>query len=345
MDNDLAKQKYTFHVKGMHCQSCVLLIEEELKTNPAISSIEVDLKNCRAEVVGEFGEKTESEIASHLSSMIDKKGYEFTVEKEDRNKNWADFKIVLPITLVVILIFFLLQKAGLVNLIGSGNISYSTIFLIGIVASLSSCMAIVGGLLLSLSATFARSGDKIKPQVLFHLGRIVSFFVLGGLLGLLGSALTLSSTASFILGLVVALIMLLLGLNLLDIFGWTKHLTPAMPKFISKHALGVSKLNHSLTPFLVGLTTFFLPCGFTQSMQIFALSSGSFLSGGLSMLVFALGTLPVLALISFSSVGFKDPKKSRIFFRTAGLIVVFFALLNLLNALVIMGWLPPFINY
>ena len=91
---------------------------------------------------------------------------------------------------------------------------------------------------------------------------------------------------------IIGIVMLILGLNLLDVFHSTKALQLSMPKFISRQALSVSKLNHRFTPLLVGIATFFLPCGFTQSMQVYTLSTGNFLTGGLTMLVFALGTLP-----------------------------------------------------
>ena len=227
----------------------------------------------------------------------------------------------------------------------ASKVSYGTAFVIGIIASLSTCMAVVGGLLLSMSATFAKEGDKVKPQLLFHGGRIVSFFVLGGIIGAIGSAFTLNTSATFILSLVIGLVMLILGINLLDVFPWAKKLQPGMPRFLSKHALGASKLNHTLTPLLVGIVTFFLPCGFTQSMQIYTLSTGSFMKGGLTMLSFALGTLPVLALISFSSFSIQKSSKAGIFFKSAGLIVIMFAIFNLLNSLVVIGVLPPLFNF
>ena len=139
--------------------------------------------------------------------------------------------------------------------------------------------------------------------------------------------------------------MLLLGTNLLNVFHWAKKLQPGMPKFISKNAFNISKLNHFLTPLLVGIATFFLPCGFTQSMQIYTLSTGNFLEGGLIMLSFALGTLPVLALVSFSSFSIGNNSKSGIFFKTAGLIVILFALFNIINALVVVNIIPPIFNF
>ena len=147
------------------------------------------------------------------------------------------------------------------------------------------------------------------------------------------------------MSLVVAIVMLLLGINLLDLFPWARKLTPTLPRFFSKHLMQIKEINHVLTPLFVGVLTFFLPCGFTQSMQIFALSTGNFWSGAMTMFAFALGTFPILALLSFTSVAIHDKVKSKVFFRTAGLIVIFFALFNLINSLVAKGILPPIFNF
>lgn len=338
-------QTHEFHVSGMHCNACILMTESELSDLPYITSVKSSLNTHSVIVTGEFGDKTKEQIAKELSSILFKSGYSLSVDKKEHIRNWADFKIAIPIALAFAVLFVLLQKTGLVNLVGGGNVTYGTAFVIGIIASLSTCMAIVGGLLLSMSATFAKEGDKVKPQVLFHLGRLASFFILGGVIGALGSAFTLNTTSTFILGLVIGLVMLILGINLLDVFPWARKLQPGMPKFLSKNALNVSKLNHTLTPVLVGIATFFLPCGFTQSMQLYTLSTGNFFTGGLTMFTFALGTLPVLALISFSSFSIQNSKKSGIFFKSAGLIVIFFALFNLINSLVIIGAIPPVFSF
>jgi uncharacterized protein len=336
---------YTFHIHGMHCKACVFLTESELKDLPHVTSAKSNLSNHTVVLTGNFGDQSEEEIATELTNLLEKHGYTVSVEKKTKKIKWSDFKVAVPIALAFIILFVVLQKIGIVNLVDASKVTYGTAFVIGIIASLSTCMAVVGGLVLSMSATFAKEGDKVKPQVLFHGGRIVSFFVLGGVIGTIGSAFTLNTSATFILGLVIGLVMLVLGINLLDVFPWAKKLQPSMPKFISRHAHGATKLNHTLTPLLVGAITFFLPCGFTQSMQIYTLSTGSFLKGGLTMLAFALGTLPVLALISFSSFSIHKSSKAGIFFKTAGLIVILFAIFNLLNSLVVVGVLPPLFNF
>ncbi|MBY0539198.1 sulfite exporter TauE/SafE family protein [Patescibacteria group bacterium] len=336
---------YTFHVHGMHCNACVVLTETELKDHALVESAAADLKTCCVEVQGNFGEREAEDVAAELSKVMEPHGYKLSTVKEQKGVQWSDFKIALPVALGFMALFVILQKLGLVNLISSGNVSYGTAFLIGAIASVSTCMAVVGSLVLSVSANFAKEGDAVKPQILFHIGRLVSFFILGGLIGTLGSAFQLGATGTFVMSFVVAFVMLILGINLLDVFPWAKKLQPTLPKFISNHLLEVKKLNHTLTPVLLGVLTFFLPCGFTQSMQIYSLTTGSFWGGATTMFVFALGTLPVLALLSFSSLGIQNKAKSGVFFKTAGLVVIFFALFNLINSLVIIGLIPPMFNF
>jgi sulfite exporter TauE/SafE/copper chaperone CopZ len=329
----------------MHCTACTILIESELKELAGVESVHASLSSHSVEVRGNFGEQAPSQIAEFLSAPIKSHGYMLTVEKEVATVKWSDFKMAVPIALGFAVLFVLLQKLGIVNLVNTGNVGYGTAFVVGLIASVSTCMAIVGGLVLSISANFAKEGDKVRPQMLFHIGRIVSFFILGGVVGALGSAFQLGSTGIFFLSLLVGVAMLILGINLLDVFPMMKKLQPTMPKLFSRHLMEIRKINHTLTPLLVGVLTFFLPCGFTQSMQLYALSTGHFWSGALTMLSFALGTLPVLAILSFSSLGIHDKVKSGVFFKTAGLVVIFFAIFNLLNGFVAFGLIPPLFSF
>jgi sulfite exporter TauE/SafE len=318
-----------------------------------ISRAKASLKNLSVEITGDFGDKNPEQIAEELSVVLKPHGYTLSLEKQDHLVGWSDFKIAVPIALGFIIFFILLQKLGIVNLINASKVSYGTAFIVGLIASVSTCMAVVGGLVLSMSANFAKEDDpsipleasKIRPQILFHVGRLVSFFILGGVIGLLGSAFQLGTTSTFILSFLVAAVLLILGINLLDVFPSAKKLQPTIPNFIGKRVHGLKNINHTFTPLLVGVATFFLPCGFTQSMQIYTLTTGSFLTGSLIMFSFALGTLPVLSLLSFSSLGIHKKAQSGIFFKTAGLIVIFFGIFNLINALVGVGIIPPIFNF
>lgn len=332
---------YKFHVNGMHCPACVALTESELEELPHVSKVIADLGTLSVEVTGHFGDSRAEHIAHELSRSLEPHGYTLTVEEQKPKVKWSEFYIALPIALAFVLFFIILQKLGVVNLVNTSKVGFGTAFMIGLVASVSTCMAVVGGLVLSMSANFAKEGDKIRPQAMFHAGRLVSFFVLGGVIGLLGSTFQLGNTGTFVLSFLVALVLLILGVNLLDVFPWAKRLQPTIPSFIGKHVYGMKNMNHILTPLLVGVATFFLPCGFTQSMQIYTLTTGSFWAGAFIMSAFALGTLPVLALLSFSSLGIHKKAQSGVFFKTAGLVVIFFGIFNLINSLVGVGIIPP----
>jgi sulfite exporter TauE/SafE len=237
-------------------------------------------------------------------------------------------------------LFFLLQKSGVLNIGIGGQINPLTSFIVGLIASVSSCLAVVGGLVLSLSAKLSQDDtEDTKTFILFHLGRLVSFALLGGLLGALGGVIGISFTFSAILGLLASVIMVLLGLNLLGIFEKNKIVLPSgLFNFLRK-------VEHkTLTPILVGFSTFFLPCGFTQSMQFSALSSGSFVSGFLIMTFFALGTLPVLLFISFGSASLGSSKYAPLFFKSAGVVVLGLGLFAILAGLAGLGIISPLFN-
>ncbi len=260
---------------------------------------------------------------------------------EEKKKDDLIWKAI-PIGLVFLILFFILQKSGILNLGIGGKTTPTTSFIIGLIASVSSCLAVVGGLILSLSAKVAQdegSKESKKQFVLFHGGRLLGFAVLGGLLGLVGQAVGVSFTFSAILGLIASAVMILLGLNLVGIIKKNKV---ALPTGIFAY---FRKVEHStLAPILVGIGTFFLPCGFTQAMQVAALSSGSFTSGFLIMFSFALGTLPVLALLSFGSTSLAHSKHAPLFFKSAGVVVIGLGVFALLAGLAGLSIINPLFN-
>src|SRR3990172_1289939 len=182
---------YILQVHGMHCNGCVALTESELITHPKVISVKSSLSTCSIKVCGDFGDMTLSEVAEELTSVLSQ--HRLSIEKQRQTINWKEFIIAVPIALGFVLLFVLLQKLGIINLVSASQVTYGTAFMIGVIASLSTCLAVVGGLLLSMSATFAREGDKLRPQLFFHFGRIISFFILGGVIGAVGLAFQLGS--------------------------------------------------------------------------------------------------------------------------------------------------------
>lgn len=331
---------YVFHVSGTHCASCKIFIEDVLNEQDYVKEAKVNLKRETVEIDTD-SDMSPEELAQMLTEKIKSNGYtlsieKFTKEKQNGNVIWQ----AIPIGLIFLALFFLLQKSGILNLGLGGQTTPVTSFIIGFIASVSSCLAIVGGLVLSLSAKISQDNvSDTKTFILFHIGRLASFAILGGVLGLIGSAIGINFTFTAILGILASLVMLLLGLNLVGVFAKNK---------ITLHS-GFFNLfgrieHETLTPLIVGFGTFFLPCGFTQSMQVSALSSGSFISGLLIMFSFALGTLPMLTLLSFGSASFAHGKHAPLFFKSAGVVVIGLGTFALLAGLAGLGIINPLFN-
>ena len=131
--------------------------------------------------------------------------------------------------------------------------------------------------------------------------------------------------------------MVSMGLQMLGV-AWFQKFQIAAPKFILRNIADESKFKGKYLPFVMGALTFFLPCGFTLTAQGVALISGNPVQGALIMLFFALGTLPTLLLIGFSSVKMsKEPHLSYRFAKIAGILVLFFALFNINSQLNVLG--------
>jgi sulfite exporter TauE/SafE len=145
----------------------------------------------------------------------------------------------------------------------------------------------------------------IGPSILYNAGRVASYTIIGVGAGALGSVITFSVTALTILKLVAGAVMVVVGIGMLGIFPRTRRIVPKIT------AAGYSKIYKGKGPLVVGLLNGFMPCGPIVVVQIYALSTGSPLKGAISMLLFSLGTVPlVFGLGTFSSfIGKKSAQK------------------------------------
>jgi sulfite exporter TauE/SafE len=253
------------------------------------------------------------------------------------------------IVIILLGLFTAINNSGILASVSvDSNSSYFAFLLFGVLAGLSSCAALVGGLLLSLSKQWSETyiasdstWQRMKPFTMFNIGRIVSFFILGGVLGMIGGALGVSITSSSLftvfLTIGVALLMAVMGLQMLGV-QWANRFQIKTPKFLTHRIANEQNFSGKYMPFLVGALTFLLPCGFTLVAQGLALTSGSFLTGSLIMFFFALGTLPMLAAIGFSSASFvTKPRVNIIFNAVAGILLLLFAVYNINSQLNLLG--------
>ena len=264
-------------------------------------------------------------------------------EAADGKNAVRDYVEIAAVFLIFAAAYFALRQIDVLprGFAISDNISYGLIFLVGLAASVSTCAAVTGGLLLAIAAKFNEANahrsraEKFRPHIAFNAGRILSYTILGGAIGALGMSLDLSPTANGVLMLVASAVMVAIGLQMLGLLplGWLRLKLPAA--FSRKvNALAASGSNGGM--FLLGAATFFLPCGFTQALQLYVLAQGSIATGAITMLVFALGTLP--ALLSISAISsFASGSLQRHALKVAGAAVVFLGLINIQPGLMLTG--------
>src|SRR3989344_424827 len=344
-ENNLKKLKLKIH--GMHCASCEILIERNFKMIPGVEKVNVNQFDGKAKVYC-----SKAPTLKEFQASVRADGYAVTPWEEphypaesagSRGMAKADYGELGVIFLIVVVSYLMLREMKLIPQLSlSQNMSLGFVFLIGLVAAVSTCIAVTGGLLLAVAAKYNEENpyldrlQKFKPHIFFNLGRIASYTLLGGLVGLLGSALTLSAKANGTITILASFVMLILGFQMLKIFPKLGRFQLKMPKFIGHKIHEMASGKNKAGPILLGASTFFLPCGFTQSLQLYVLSTGSFTKGALTMLAFSLGTLPALMSLGTISSFAKD-RLQHYFVRFAGVIVIMLAVFNIGNGLNLTG--------
>jgi len=337
--------KKNIYVKGMHCASCKKILNQELAKIEGISMSKIDLKNNMVSIFSK--EEISDKVIEHA---IESAGYKVGEQNlpliSKDKKEYQDLLISLAIFLPF---FYILREIGLFNSIGtfSGDLSVSVFaaIMIGLVAGFSTCMALVGGLVLGVSGNYAKKNpettfwQKFKPHLYFNLGRVLGFFILGGVIGYLGSFFRMTGFSMGLLTLLVGIVMLFLGFQIIGIFPRLKKISLDIGGKIDRNK-GYSLINSML----LGASTFIFPCGFTQAMQIYAINTGSFLNGGLVMGLFALGTVPGLLGLG-GTVSFVTKSFSGKLFKFIGIFVIALSLINISRGIVLTGLNQTLANF
>jgi sulfite exporter TauE/SafE/copper chaperone CopZ len=327
------------YVQGMTCAACEQRVGKALRRIPGVQQVSVSARKGQA-VITSAGEIDRGEI----SKAVKKAGYLIGRTKEPwltaDSKVWIDVAVAAG---AVIALALAANKLGLFSFADSltaGAASGNLVFvaLLGVAASVSTCMALVGGVVISLSASFAEAhpdattAQRLRPQLMFNAGRIVGFGLLGGVLGAIGSTFTMSGPVLAILMLAVAVVMGLLGLRLTGISPRLAGTSFTLPSSLA-NLVEAKGGYRDWTGLALGAASFFLPCAFTQSVQVYALSTGDPLTAALTMSLFALGTAPGLMGVGSVSTLIKTDR----FFHYVGVVVIAFAVLNASGAAAILA--------
>lgn len=293
----------------MTCVNCQHKIESALKNTAGIEDVRVSYQKGTADIVYD----SEWISLEEISRVIQDAGYEVLTEGTG---NRTDTGRSARFLAVILILYVLLQRSGVLNLLvpsrlADTDMGYGMLFVIGVLTSVH-CVAMCGGINLSQCIPKEQEDGKSRsavfgPAVLYNLGRVISYTVIGGILGFLGmmisgtSGVGISVFVQGILKIIAGVFMVLMGINMLGLFPGLRRFTPQIPRSLA------NKVNRkkagSRQPLFVGMLNGLMPCGPLQSMQIVALASGDPFAGAFSMFMFSLGTVPLmLGLGSFVSL-------------------------------------------
>lgn len=258
----MAIERKVLLIEGMTCVNCQNRIEQALRNIAGISKVYVSYSKGQAEIEFDNDILTQDRIIAVIQNL------DYKVVKK-RKKDYSEFVNRAVTFAIIILLYCLLQRFGILNLLVPSMLADS---------KMSYGMLLTGG---------------------------------GGM----GIPLLLQG----ILKIIAGLFMVIMGINML---GWIPLLRKLQIRFPQRLADKINKKRRRENrPFFVGLLNGLMPCGPMQSMQIIALGSGNPVSGAAAMLMFSLGTVPLM--LGFGSmVSALGKKYTKIVMRVGSVLVV-----------------------
>lgn len=295
--------KEKIKVYGMTCTSCETRVEKAVKNLEGVRS-------AKANFSGQFLTVEYDTVlcdAEKITTSIKLAGYS--------TQSSNNYKIIGMLIIVAAIVLIGSTTGGIDMESKLNGATYFVLFIVGALTSIH-CVGMCGGIALSQSINKDSKNkfDSIKPALLYNSGRVLSYTIIGGLVGALGSVLSLSISIKAGLQLFAGVFMIIMGLNMSG-FSIFRKLNIKLPW----SACSIKKKTNS--PFLVGILNGLMPCGPLQTMQLYALGTGSALNGAISMLVFSLGTVPLMLTFGVLS-GLISKGYTKTLLKFSGILVV-----------------------
>lgn len=276
-------KKVCIKVYDMTCTSCEQRVERAVKKVSGVVNVMASYSAQSVTVEFDEGICTKEEIKEAINNA----GYS---TKNSGNIKFAGFFLVVAAILLLGNSTYGFDMSEQLN-----NASYFVLFIVGMLTSIH-CVGMCGGIMLTQSVSKnnninigGNNPKNLMPAILYNAGRVTSYTIIGGIVGALGSVLSLSLNVKAGLQIFAGVFMIIMGLNMAG-FSLFRRFNIKLPWAACKVK------QKPKTPFLVGMLNGLMPCGPLQTMQLYALGTGSAISGAMSMFLFSLGTVPLMLL-------------------------------------------------
>ncbi len=316
--------KIVFHITGMTCSGC------EHRLESAISALDGVLAVTANHHLGELtADFTTPCTENQIVNVIQETGYGVSQKAATTVDTAAILTIILGIYVIARHMGWL-EIFQNIPTIGEEQISCFALFIIGLLTSVH-CIAMCGGLNLAQSISSGDSGP-LRRSIRYNLGRLTSYTLIGGTLGFIGEKAAVTLQMRGVLGLIAGGFMLLMGIHMLGGFSLSVRLFPKASGKLSAKIQSIGRYGS----FAVGLANGLMPCGPLQSMQIYAIASGSMAAGAMSMFSFCLGTIPLVFAFGLTAGLLKMHWRQRML-QAGSVLLVLMGVFTIQNNLVLTG--------
>ena len=213
-------------------------------------------------------------------------------------------------------------------------------FILGLLGSFH-CVGMCGPIAFMLPVDRNNTYKKVTQISLYHIGRLLSYSIMGLVFGLIGKSLNLfgfQQQLSIIIG-VVMIIVILIPYKTFNKYNVSKPIYKVISKV--KSALGAALKKKTSDTFLtIGFLNGFLPCGLVYMAVFGAIAGGNAAEGSLYMAFFGLGTIPLMTTAIYFSNFLKGAMRQKI----QKAIPVFVVLIGVLFILRGLGLGIPYIS-
>ena len=157
------------------------------------------------------------------------------------------------------------------------------------------CVGMCGPIAFMLPVDRSNSFKKVSQVFMYHFGRLFAYSLIGLFFGLVGKSLYIfgiQQQLSIVIG-VFMIVVILLPYKTFSTYNFSKPLYKVISKV--KSSLGKALNKKTADTFLtIGFLNGFLPCGLVYMAVFGSMATGSAFQGSMYMLLFGIGTIPLM---------------------------------------------------
>ena len=180
------------------------------------------------------------------------------------------------------------------------NLEFTSALMLGLVGSLH-CAGMCGPVAIALPLSNRSWFERISGGLLYNIGRTITYGIMGAVFGLAGLGLAMGGLQQWLSVILGAVMILAVVVPRLGAIGKkAAAITDSFTGYLKKPFIRLFQQRTFGSLFIIGLLNGFLPCGLVYIALAGAMVTGHAHLGAIYMIIFGLGTIPMLLAISIA---------------------------------------------